>query len=82
MPQLESARRLQCDSNAGVGRCSRISEQPARPSTLVQLAKRASVPCDVTDHDQVVAAASTVGEHTGGTLDLLINNADTRRAKG
>ena len=34
-----------------------------------------SVSCDVTDHDQVVAAASTVGEHTGGALDLLINNA-------
>jgi NAD(P)-dependent dehydrogenase (short-subunit alcohol dehydrogenase family) len=34
-----------------------------------------AVPCDVTDPDQVVAAASTVGGHTGGTLDLLINNA-------
>jgi NAD(P)-dependent dehydrogenase (short-subunit alcohol dehydrogenase family) len=34
-----------------------------------------AVPCDVTDHDQVLAAASTVAEHTGGTLDLLINNA-------
>jgi NAD(P)-dependent dehydrogenase (short-subunit alcohol dehydrogenase family) len=34
-----------------------------------------AVPCDVTDHDQVLAAASTVGERSGGTLDLLINNA-------
>ena len=34
-----------------------------------------AVPCDVTDPDQVLAAASTVGGHTGGTLDLLINNA-------
>jgi NAD(P)-dependent dehydrogenase (short-subunit alcohol dehydrogenase family) len=34
-----------------------------------------SVPCDVTDPDQVVAAASTVGGNTGGTLDLLVNNA-------
>src|ERR1700736_1708949 len=34
-----------------------------------------AVPCGVTDPDQVVAAASTVGAHTGGTLDLLINNA-------
>jgi len=34
-----------------------------------------AVPCDVTDPDQVVAAASTVGGHTSGTLDLLINNA-------
>ena len=34
-----------------------------------------AAPCDVTDPDQVLAAASTVGAHTGGTLDLLINNA-------
>jgi NAD(P)-dependent dehydrogenase (short-subunit alcohol dehydrogenase family) len=34
-----------------------------------------AVPCDVTDPDQVLAAAGTVGGHTGGTLDLLINNA-------
>ena len=34
-----------------------------------------AVPCDVPDPDQVLAAASTVGGHTGGTLDLLINNA-------
>ena len=34
-----------------------------------------AVPCDVTDPERVVAAASTVGEHTGGKLDLLINNA-------
>jgi NAD(P)-dependent dehydrogenase (short-subunit alcohol dehydrogenase family) len=34
-----------------------------------------AVPCDVTDPDQVLAAASTIGGHTGGTLDLLINNA-------
>jgi NAD(P)-dependent dehydrogenase (short-subunit alcohol dehydrogenase family) len=33
------------------------------------------VPCDVTDPDQVLAAAKTIQEHTGGTLDLLINNA-------
>jgi NAD(P)-dependent dehydrogenase (short-subunit alcohol dehydrogenase family) len=34
----------------------------------------AAVPCDVTQSDQVAAAATTVSEHTGGTLDLLINN--------
>jgi NAD(P)-dependent dehydrogenase (short-subunit alcohol dehydrogenase family) len=34
-----------------------------------------AVRCDVTDPDQVVAAASTVAEHTGGGLDRLINNA-------
>ena len=34
-----------------------------------------AVPCDVTDPDQVVGASTTVGQHTGGTLDLLINNA-------
>jgi NAD(P)-dependent dehydrogenase (short-subunit alcohol dehydrogenase family) len=34
-----------------------------------------AVRCDVADPGQVVAAARTVGEHTGGTLDLLINNA-------
>lgn len=34
-----------------------------------------AVPCDVTDPDQVRAAASTVAERTGGTLELLINNA-------
>jgi NAD(P)-dependent dehydrogenase (short-subunit alcohol dehydrogenase family) len=34
-----------------------------------------AVPCDVTDPDKVLAAASTIGGHTGGTLDLLINNA-------
>jgi NAD(P)-dependent dehydrogenase (short-subunit alcohol dehydrogenase family) len=31
--------------------------------------------CDVTDADQVAAAARTIEERTGGTLDLLINNA-------
>jgi NAD(P)-dependent dehydrogenase (short-subunit alcohol dehydrogenase family) len=35
----------------------------------------AAVRCDVTQSDQVAAAATTVSEHTGGTLDLLINNA-------
>jgi NAD(P)-dependent dehydrogenase (short-subunit alcohol dehydrogenase family) len=34
-----------------------------------------AVPCDVTDPEQVVAAARTVDAHTGGKLDLLINNA-------
>lgn len=34
-----------------------------------------AVPCDVTDPEQVVAAASTVEAHTDGKLDLLINNA-------
>lgn len=34
-----------------------------------------AVPCDVTDPDQVAAAASTVEAHTGGKLDVLINNA-------
>ena len=34
-----------------------------------------AVPCDVTDPDQVLAAARTVGGHTGGRLNLLINNA-------
>jgi NAD(P)-dependent dehydrogenase (short-subunit alcohol dehydrogenase family) len=33
-----------------------------------------AVPCDVTDPDQVLAAAKTIREHAG-TLDLLINNA-------
>jgi NAD(P)-dependent dehydrogenase (short-subunit alcohol dehydrogenase family) len=34
-----------------------------------------TVPCDVTDPEQVLAAAKTVGAHTDGTLDLLMNNA-------
>ena len=34
-----------------------------------------AVPCDVTDPEQVFDAASTVEAHTGGKLDLLINNA-------
>lgn len=34
-----------------------------------------AVACDVTDHEQILAAANTVAEHTGGGLDLLINNA-------
>ena len=34
-----------------------------------------ALPCDVTDGDQVVAAANSVSERTGGRLDLLINNA-------
>jgi NAD(P)-dependent dehydrogenase (short-subunit alcohol dehydrogenase family) len=34
-----------------------------------------AVPCDVTNPDQVLAAATTIAGHTGGTLDLLINNA-------
>lgn len=34
-----------------------------------------AVPCDVTDPAQVQAAATTVRDHTGGALDLLINNA-------
>lgn len=33
------------------------------------------MPCDVTDSDQVAAAAETLSGHTGGTLDLLVNNA-------
>src|ERR1700737_771928 len=41
-----------------------------------------AVPCDVTDPDQVVAAASTVGGHTSGTLDLLINNAGDSPREG
>ena len=41
-----------------------------------------AVPCDVTDPDQVVAAASTVGNHTGGMLDLLINNAGYSSREG
>jgi 1-acylglycerone phosphate reductase len=35
----------------------------------------AAVPCDVTETDQVAAAATTVSQHTGCALDLLINNA-------
>jgi NAD(P)-dependent dehydrogenase (short-subunit alcohol dehydrogenase family) len=35
----------------------------------------AAVRCDVTETDQVAAAATTVSQHTGGALDLLINNA-------
>ncbi|HEY7051221.1 MAG TPA: SDR family NAD(P)-dependent oxidoreductase [Mycobacterium sp.] len=34
-----------------------------------------AVACDVTDADQVAAAARTIEGRTGGTLDLLINNA-------
>jgi NAD(P)-dependent dehydrogenase (short-subunit alcohol dehydrogenase family) len=34
-----------------------------------------TVPCDVTDPEQVVAAATTIAAHTDGKLDLLINNA-------
>jgi NAD(P)-dependent dehydrogenase (short-subunit alcohol dehydrogenase family) len=34
-----------------------------------------AVPCDVTQPDQVAAAANTIGERTGGRLDLLVNNA-------
>jgi NAD(P)-dependent dehydrogenase (short-subunit alcohol dehydrogenase family) len=41
-----------------------------------------AVPCDVTDPDQVLAAASTIGGHTGGTLDLLINNAGYSSREG
>jgi len=34
-----------------------------------------AVPCDVTDVAQLAAAADTIGHHTDGRLDLLINNA-------
>jgi NAD(P)-dependent dehydrogenase (short-subunit alcohol dehydrogenase family) len=41
-----------------------------------------AVPCDVTDGDQVAAAANSVGERTDGTLDLLINNAGYSSREG
>jgi NAD(P)-dependent dehydrogenase (short-subunit alcohol dehydrogenase family) len=41
-----------------------------------------AVPCDVTDPDQVRAAASTIAGHTGGWLDLLINNAGYSSREG
>lgn len=34
-----------------------------------------AIQCDVTDPQQVGAAAALIGKNTGGTLDLLINNA-------
>jgi NAD(P)-dependent dehydrogenase (short-subunit alcohol dehydrogenase family) len=34
-----------------------------------------AVPCDVTDADQVLAAANTVADRNDGTLHLLVNNA-------
>lgn len=33
------------------------------------------VQCDVTDADQIQAAATLIGQHTGDRLDLLVNNA-------
>ncbi len=41
-----------------------------------------AVPCDVTDPDQVRASASTIAGHTGGRLDLLINNAGYSSREG
>jgi NAD(P)-dependent dehydrogenase (short-subunit alcohol dehydrogenase family) len=41
-----------------------------------------AVPCDVTDLNQVHAAANTISEHTGGRLDLLINNAGYSSREG
>jgi NAD(P)-dependent dehydrogenase (short-subunit alcohol dehydrogenase family) len=41
-----------------------------------------AVPCDVTDTDQVQPAARTIGGHTGGRLDLLINNAGYSSREG
>ncbi|OBK76595.1 SDR family NAD(P)-dependent oxidoreductase [Mycobacterium sp. 1164985.4] len=40
------------------------------------------VPCDVTDSEQVQMAARTVNDHTGGRLDLLINNAGYSSREG
>lgn len=34
-----------------------------------------AIQCDITDPQQVSAAAALIGKATGGTLDLLINNA-------
>lgn len=33
------------------------------------------IQCDVTHNDDIQAAATIISKHTGGTLDLLINNA-------
>jgi NAD(P)-dependent dehydrogenase (short-subunit alcohol dehydrogenase family) len=41
-----------------------------------------AVPCDVTDPNQVHVAASTISGHTGGRLDLLINNAGYSSREG
>jgi NAD(P)-dependent dehydrogenase (short-subunit alcohol dehydrogenase family) len=41
-----------------------------------------AVPCDVTDPNQVHVAASTISGHTGGRLDLLINNAGYASREG
>jgi NAD(P)-dependent dehydrogenase (short-subunit alcohol dehydrogenase family) len=48
---------------------------PPHQARWFGMANVIAVPCDVTDPDQVVAAASTIGNHTGGMLDVLINNA-------
>ena len=49
--------------------------RPPRKARWFGMPNVLAVPCDVTDPEQVAAAASTVDEHTGGRLDLLINNA-------
>lgn len=41
-----------------------------------------AVPCDVTDPDQVAAAATRISGHTGGRLDLLVNNAGYSSREG
>ena len=41
-----------------------------------------AVHCDVTDSDQVEVAARTISGHTGGRLDLLINNAGYSSREG
>jgi NAD(P)-dependent dehydrogenase (short-subunit alcohol dehydrogenase family) len=41
-----------------------------------------AVPCDVTDLVQVHEAAGTISGHTGGRLDLLINNAGYSSREG
>ncbi|MFI5507427.1 SDR family oxidoreductase [Mycobacterium sp. NPDC051804] len=41
-----------------------------------------ALPCDVTDPAQICAAANTISEHTGGRLDLLINNAGYSSREG
>lgn len=57
-------------------------ERPPDQARWFGLPNVVAVPCDVTDADQVAAAAGTVGRQTGGRLDLLINNAGYSSREG
>ena len=59
VPRRASARRLPCDSNAKVGRLSaEYRSSPPHQARWFGMANVLAVPCDVTDPEQVVAAAS------------------------